>query len=114
MVAKKNKCWFANRIVEIKTKYHLTVDNAEAYSLEAVLSKCETVEMVFFPDQEQLVADISTPASISANALSVYDDNNNGRITCAEARGHGIAPVTKDHPAYAFMNDRDNDGVACE
>ena len=38
----------------------------------------------------------------------------NGRITCAEARRHGIAPVHSDHQAYEFMRDGDGDGVVCE
>jgi len=46
--------------------------------------------------------------------LARYDDNGNGRITCWEARRHGIAPVSRDHPAYRFMLDADNDGVVCE
>ena len=40
--------------------------------------------------------------------------NGDGRITCAEARLHGIAPVRRGHPAYPYMNDRDGDGVVCE
>ena len=47
-------------------------------------------------------------------ALLQYDDNRNGQITCAEAREHGIAPVTREHPAYEFMRDGDGDGVVCE
>lgn len=43
-----------------------------------------------------------------------WDDNGNGRVSCAEARRHGIAPVPRGHPAYPFMNDRDGDGVVCE
>ena len=43
-----------------------------------------------------------------------WDDNGNGRVSCAEARRHGIAPVRRGHRAYAFMNDRDGDGVVCE
>lgn len=54
----------------------------------------------------------AAPAPV--NALALYDDNGNGRITCAEARKHGIAPVPRGHPAYQYMNDRDNDGVVCE
>ena len=46
--------------------------------------------------------------------LSLYDDNGNGRISCAEARAHGIAPVYSTHPAYAYMTDADGDGVVCE
>ena len=41
-------------------------------------------------------------------ALTLYDDNGNGRITCAEARAHGIAPVRRGHPAYQYMNDAQN------
>jgi len=43
-----------------------------------------------------------------------WDDNGNGRITCAEARTHGISPVRRNHPAYAYMRDGDSDGVVCQ
>ena len=59
----------------------------------------------------------ATPTPTEApevNALAMYDDNGNGRITCAEARVHGIAPVHRGHPAYEFMRDADGDGVVCE
>ena len=46
--------------------------------------------------------------------LACYDDNRNGRITCKEARAHGIAPVPRGHPAYPYMHDGDGDGVVCE
>ena len=49
-----------------------------------------------------------------ADALALYDDNGNGKITCAEARRHGIAPVARNHPAYRYMRDGDRDGVGCE
>ena len=45
---------------------------------------------------------------------ALWDDNGNGRITCAEARAHGIAPVRRGHPAYQYMRDADGDGVVCE
>ena len=54
------------------------------------------------------------PPAQGGNALEMYDDNNNGRITCAEARAHGIDPVRRDHPAYQYMDDRDDDGIVCE
>ena len=49
-----------------------------------------------------------------ADPLAMYDDNDDGRISCAEARAHGIAPVHRGHPAYPYMDDADNDGVVCE
>lgn len=55
------------------------------------------------------------PASSDPPAALVrWDDNRNGRITCAEARRHGIAPVPRGHPAYRYMRDGDGDGVVCE
>ncbi len=50
----------------------------------------------------------------SAAARIPWDDNGNGRVSCAEARRHGIAPVPRSHPAYAYMRDADRDGVVCE
>ena len=48
------------------------------------------------------------------DVLARYDDNSNGRSTCQEARRHGIALVSRAHPAYPYMRDADNDGVVCE
>ena len=55
----------------------------------------------------------AAPAA-SSDALRLYDTNGNTRITCKEARQHGIAPVPRGHPAYSYMHDRDGDGVVCE
>lgn len=73
-------------------------------------------------DGERLQAGSSDDLSGSAvtkppaelHALELYDDNGNGRITCKEARRHGIAPVPHGHPAYPYMRDADNDGTVCE
>ena len=53
-------------------------------------------------------------ADLTGDPLALYDDNGNGRITCAEAGAHGIAPVRSNHPAYPHMTDGDGDGVVCE
>ena len=110
----RNKCWFAARVVEVKLAYGLSVDPREAAALERVLRGCESTAM------EPKVCR-AAPAKPSArtsqgrgDALTLYDDNRNGRITCKEARRHGIAPVHRSHPAYRFMFDRDGDGVVCE
>jgi len=112
---KKNKCWFSNRVVEIKTKYNLSVDKSEAKALEIVLGSCDSYGMIFFPKLGQIEAITTAISSLKpVPALSLYDDNSNGRITCKEARAHGIAPVSQGHVAYEFMNDSDKDGVVCE
>ena len=115
-----NQCWFADRVVQVRQEYNLTIDEIEAAALEIVLSGCSSVDMVIsaisaspptaMPDPTPAMPD-PTPV---ADALAMYDDNGNGRITCAEARDHGIAPVHSDHPAYPYMTDRDGDGIVCE
>ena len=42
-----NQCWFADRIVQVRLEYGLTIDPAEADVLEGILSMCESTEMVF-------------------------------------------------------------------
>lgn len=70
------------------------------------------------PGAERRVASAARSGRLAASdlpaALARWDDNGNGRITCAEARRHGIAPVPRGHPAYRYMRDGDGDGVVCE
>ena len=115
-VPDRNRCWFAGRVVEVRQAYGLTVDRREAQALERILAGCESTAL------EPIVCTVPTSSGASAasspesgaDALALYDDNRNGRITCKEARRHGIAPVSRSHPAYPFMRDADNDGVVCE
>ena len=110
-----NRCWFAGRVVGVKRKYGLTVDAREARALEGVLSGCGSTEMVVAEGQAQVAEPTPGAATPSTgDALSRWDTNGNGRITCKEARQHGIAPVHREHPAYQFMRDGDGDGVVCE
>jgi hypothetical protein len=109
----KNQCWFTNRVVEIKTKYGLSVNKDEASDLEAVLSRCTSFDMLYYESNHTVTTTKTEPRKAN-DPLALYDNNGNGRITCAEARSHRIAPVTASHPAYKYMNDRDGDGVVCE
>ena len=84
--------------------------------LEGILSGCTSTAMVV---RQSRPAQTATPVPAlgggqTGDALQRYDDNGNGRITCAEARSYGIAPVRRGHPAYPYMNDGDDDGVVCE
>lgn len=69
------------------------------------------------PAERQVASAASSGRGASSGlpaAAARWDDNGNGRITCAEARRHGIAPVFRGHPAYRYMRDGDGDGVVCE
>lgn len=132
-----NKCWYVNRVVAVKRRYGLSMDAREAEAALAVLEACPSVAMEFVAAAEAEPAAVEeagptptagetptagntptptfTPEAVEeGDPLALYDDNGNGRITCAEARRHGIAPVHSDHPAYEFMRDGDGDGVVCE
>ena len=110
----RNRCWFAGRVLEVKRAYRLTVDRREAAALERILRRCTSTAMepiACSATAARRTVDTRTGSDI---VLSRYDDNRNGRITCAEARRHGIAPVHRSHPAYRYMRDGDGDGVVCE
>ena len=111
-----NGCWYVDRTVQVRREYGLTIDEAEADAIDRVLAGCESTEMVVLaPGASTTLTAPATPAiDPGVDALALWDDNGNGRITCAEARGHGIAPVRRGHPAYEFMNDADGDGTVCE
>ncbi|MDE0462896.1 MAG: excalibur calcium-binding domain-containing protein, partial [Caldilineaceae bacterium] len=119
------QCWYVNRVVQVKRKYNLTMDQAEANTARRVLAACSSTAMQF-TDPGSAPPPTNTPSPVpppaeggsgtdcARNPLGCYDDNNNGRITCAEAERHGIAPVPRGHPAYQYMRDGDGDGVVCE
>ena len=111
-----NRCWLAARVVAVKRKYDPSVDRREVQALAHVLSACTSNGMVI-GRKDSAGGSTEAPSSASpsaGDALSLYDDNRNGRITCKEARRHGIAPVPRNHPAYPFMRDGDGDGIVCE
>ena len=112
----RNRCWFAARIVEVRRAYGLTIDRQEVDALERILAGCESTAMDPLVCHVDTAPDRDADASPGGNsdALARYDDNRNGRITCKEARRHGIAPVRRSHPAYRHMRDGDGDGIVCE
>ena len=115
-VPDRNRCWFAGRVLKVRLAYDLTIDRREAAALDRILAGCESTAL------EPVVCAVpSASASAAArapaagdDALTLYDDNRNGKITCKEARRHGIAPVPRSHPAHRYMRDEDGDGVVCE
>lgn len=76
-------------------------------TLDEVLLECTLTEMVMAEGLAQVAEPTpSTAAPSTGDALSRWDTNRNGRITCREARMHGIAPVRREHPAYRFMREK--------
>ena len=134
-------CEYATHWIKIKRDWDLTATEPELVALKEMLDTCDSppgpdigtpsAELTATPalptattsfPTATTAAQEPTATAVPANAtppatndaLALYDNDGNGRITCAEARRHGIAPVHRGHIAYPFMNDRDNDGVVCE
>ena len=42
----RNLCWFAARVVAVRQKYSLTIDEAEAQALEEVFSSCDSTGLL--------------------------------------------------------------------
>ena len=103
-----------DRIVQVRRQYGLTIDSAEAQAIDQVLAGCTSTELVIVAPGGAIAANPTPPPASDVDALALYDDNGNGRITCSEAKAHGIAPVHRGHPAYEYMRDADDDGVVCE
>ena len=47
-----NQCWFAARVVEVRRKWALTVDEAEALALDAVLTRCTSTALWKAPPEQ--------------------------------------------------------------
>ncbi len=96
-----NRCWYANRVAEVKHKYALTVDPAEAAALKTVLSACPDVAMVV----TDTPARVATPTR--AGACGPFKN-------CTALRHTHPNGVPRGHCAYRASMDRDRDGWACE
>ena len=90
-----NRCWYVDRTVQVRREYWLSIDRAEAEAIESVLAECESTEMIVLAPGASATA-IASPTPTAAespspepevDALALWDDNGNGRITCAEAPG---------------------------
>lgn len=109
-----NQCWYVDRVIQVRLEDDLTIDRSEAEAIDQVLAGCPSTEMVILDPGESASPTPTAAPSGDVDALALYDDNGNGRITCSEARAHGIAPLRRGDPAYQYMRDADGDGVVCE
>ena len=56
-----NQCWFADRVVQVRQEYELTIDETEAAALETLLSGCSSVDMVISDTSAGLSTATPTP-----------------------------------------------------
>ena len=44
----QNRCWFAARVIAVRKRYGLTIDQREAAALDQVLAGCASTELITF------------------------------------------------------------------
>ena len=89
-------------------------NHSPADAADRILAGCDSTQMVLLPPGTSTNPSTTPAPAPDVDTLALHEDNGNVRITCAEARAHGIAPVHRGHPAYEYMRDADGDGVVCE
>ena len=60
-----NQCWYVDRVVQVRRKYQLTIDQAEVEAIDRVLAGCESTEMVYLA-QEASTTTAATPTPTEA------------------------------------------------
>ena len=102
----KNWCWFAQRVIDVRRAYSLTIDRWEARALDAVLASCEYFGHGDVPAKRR--------NSRASESESVAEDPCGPYKNCTELRKDHPRGVPKGHCAYQSRMDRDKDGWACE
>ena len=97
-----NVCWYVNRVVEVKRKYDLTMDENEAQAAMRILSGCPSTVIIF-------AATPTSPSPVTVTPTPPQCPRN-----CSEAHQMGLSNMGTDHLCYRRSLDRDGDGIACE
>ena len=108
-----NECWYADRIVQVRQKYGLTIDQAEVAALNAVLAGCDSVVMVVVarptPTPKATKAPPSQDRPSAYSSCEEAQRAGEPRVKGSKGNGRGF-PKSKVPSA----RDGDGDGVVCE
>ncbi len=99
-----------------------TTQTPSRYRYEYILMGSKIVDEFdnVVPEESNTSTSTSTTIDTSTSNdeimdISLIDTNGNGTVTIAEAKAAGFQmPITRDHWLYAYMIDRDGDGVVGE
>lgn len=108
----KNKCWFANKVIEIKRAYNLTVDSEELIALEKVISQCSSFELIFLDDNPSNSSKKSTwqYAAVSSNGPNVKKSRSN---ICHWRLSSPYYSMTKHYQPFHDIQSCLNSGGRC-
>ena len=80
-----NQCWHVDCTVQTRLEHGPTIDHAEAEGIDTVLDGYTSTDMVALAPTTTETSNATATPTPAADVLTMYD-NNNGRISCAEAR----------------------------
>ena len=101
-----NQCWYVNRVVEVKKKYDLTMDSAEAQKAQEIWCSCTDFTIQFTTPPS------STPSPPNGCDPHGPDLDCGDFSTHREAQACFIAAGGPDRDPHRL--DGDGDGLACE
>ena len=110
----QNRCWFARTIVDVRLRYGLTIDQAEADALDRILNGCASTA---------ISCDLTEPPPATAPPPIQAFPNCNAMREAGWTRGvnrdggtYADAWDEAERQTYALntARDRDGDGHACE
>ena len=78
----QNRCWFAARVVGVRQRYGLTIDQREADALDQVLAGCASTELITFA-RGAVPTTAAPTGSVPEAIAAAWDDNQNVRTSVA-------------------------------
>ena len=96
----KNQCWFAERVVTIRERYGLTIDESELAALRSQIKSCSAFSM------QRSANPYPGLLTDSSGGCGPYED-------CGALRRDYPQGVSRHHCAYRQQMDRNNDGWIC-
>ena len=112
----RNQCWFAQRVVDVRLAYGLTIDRPEAEALDRILVDCVSTEIAceLEPPETDPVPD-HPPIQGFRNCASMRAAGWTGGVNI---NGGTYRPEWNDAERQTYQlntgRDRDRDGHACE
>ena len=112
-----NTCWYVNKVVQVKRKYGLTMDQDEANEARRWGKGCDSFDMHM---PFSLILPTNTPVATDTEDALFYKNKcgtSRGYVTIELAKkcGYTMPVCKKDNPGlYTAMYDKNNDGCVGE
>ena len=126
------QCYLSIRVIEVKTKWNLSVDQNEYTTLKELIESCgtEIPDIPSPPPELTSTALAPTPTTLPAQPSSgygrqfyqtangsdidIYDANENGDINCGELPSAAKPVIVISPGSDPYRLDGDGDGFGCE